>query len=186
MNITFRFDSGYMGESWYTVEGDGERYLVRLRTEASEYMRGISTAKGDDFDREYTSSIGILRSDKSYQGIRGLVNPEVLEAFNTWRKRDHEEQLNKMRSQPERYDYPGMKPLEEEFPEPVAALAGYYRMDLGWIVGAPQDMESAKFFEAVTWAAFSEIFHKVRTMVEAREYALAAWARQSANKGVAQ
>lgn len=98
----FRFAVGYGGEIEWTVSAGNETGRVRVRHEASDYFKSISTYSDLDWRREVVASIDLLRWDNR-AGRSYMPSVALVDAFNAWRLADYTAQRDSILAQPERY-----------------------------------------------------------------------------------
>ena len=95
----FSWACGFMGETDYRVSGAGDLTMLRVRREASDYQRSISTLTEEQWQRDVVGAIGLL-----VDGCGGRPVPDDLVAeFNAWRDAEYWRQRNDIDAQPERY-----------------------------------------------------------------------------------
>ncbi|HTI81787.1 MAG TPA: hypothetical protein VL614_15165 [Acetobacteraceae bacterium] len=149
---TFRWDSSGLGEAYYTVFGAGELSTLRVRYEATEYQRSISSYSDADWERDVVGAIGLLTASAQ------PVPQDVVDAFNAWRLAEYNRHRAQIDAQPERY---GVVDWDNDpvFKRPVPCRGAHYlvrwnRPDapdkwkygcvgLGWQVNADPELVEA-------------------------------------------
>lgn len=135
--ITFKWTSSYLGYIEYEVFGDGPKYTLELRHHADDYERSIFNGSEEEWQRDVVALIDVLRRKHD---VTTPMDPRVIEAFNAWRKSEHEKFLAEVRAKPEKYDLPENDPLR--IPPPIVR-GGHYAGDQGWVIDAEVSIEDA-------------------------------------------
>lgn len=116
---SFRWTCSGMGETDYEVSGAGDLTRLRVRYEATEYQRSISSYDDAGWERDVVGAIGLLVA------CARPVPQDLVDAFNAWRLSEYEAHRKQIDAQPERY---GVVDWEADpvFKRPVVVRGAQY------------------------------------------------------------
>jgi hypothetical protein len=95
----FRWTCSGLGESDYDVFGSPDVTKLRLRYEATDYQRSISSYDEAAWQRDVVGAIDLLHAT----GGGGHVTQDMVDAFNAWRLAEYMAHRRSIDAQPERY-----------------------------------------------------------------------------------
>ncbi len=146
MTYHFRWTCSGMGETDYAVSGAGAIKHLRVRYDAGDYFKSISSYSDLDWEREVVASLGLLRSDACGSGQE--MPQDLVDAFNAWRLAEYEASRAKILGDYARY---GIKP--EDYANAISAPPSVLRGAVGehhWV--APEAPE--KWHHGSVWAGW--------------------------------
>ena len=114
----FKWRCSYQGSIWFDVWDETGMYELELRRSAEDYERKCYNGDDADWQRNVVDMIGVLRRS---HGSDQEVPPATLQAFNAWRKAEHDAQIAKMTAEPKLYGDP--KSFGKYAPTPAHAAA---------------------------------------------------------------
>lgn len=95
----FTWEGSGLGEATYRVSGAGDLTTLRVRYEATDYQRSISSYSDAEWERDVVGSINLLAD--AYGGRP--VPRDLVDAFNEWRQAAYELHRRQIDAQPDRY-----------------------------------------------------------------------------------
>lgn len=127
MAYSFRWTCGWFGGTEYEVHGDGPAYRVEVRNDASEELRRHLGYKDETWFGEILPSIGLLR--RSHRADQPL-KPEVVEAFNAWRRAEYDRWMAEIKANPDKYGTLDDNPM---WAPPAEVRGGHFVVGTGWM-----------------------------------------------------
>lgn len=129
--IRFKWHCSYQGSVWFEVWDETGKYELELRRSAEDYERKFYNGDDADWQRNVVNMIGVLRRSHN---IDREVPSATLQAFNAWRKAEHDTWIAQMIAQPHRYGDP--KTWQPSFGQPPTPARAAARYENGWIITA--------------------------------------------------
>lgn len=112
----FSWECSGLGESTFRVAGAGEVQRLRVRYEATDYQKSISSYSNHDWQREVVAAVGLLVSE--YPHGRP-ISEELAAAFNAWRLEEYNRTRADILAQFDRYGVTAEEYSEKISPPPL-------------------------------------------------------------------
>jgi hypothetical protein len=99
-NFHFSWIGSGLGESSFSVSGWSAIQRLRVRYEATDYQRSISSYSDADWQRDVVGAIDLLVSESPHGQP---IPPAMVDEFNAWREAEYWSHRRSIDSQPDRY-----------------------------------------------------------------------------------